>query len=189
MKIIFPLLVFLLVMGCNEEEKLPPPEIHSERSFSDTINFKYSRKITLLPEAQEQISTWLAYATAKNEIESMTEATGTELVQNSEPLVQIMEALNETMPDSLKVPAVKARANVLLTKAHLLHQKGTKKYPNPDELFETAKEIIREFGNFKIQLNELFIKTPEDFEQELEEVFEKEQDSISSGSMAIDSIS
>ena len=148
-------------------------------AFSEPIEVETNRTVTLLPEAQAAVSEWLAYATAQNEIEAMKGATGTEIVQSSEPLVQIMENLYTTLPDTLQVTAVLARTNVLQTKAQVLHQLANRKNKNASEVFKAANDVITEFNNFKLQLNELFLKTPEDFELELDREFEETRDTLS----------
>ena len=147
-------------------------------SLSDTLEVQTNRRVSLLPEAQEKVSSWLEYATAHNQVEDLKSATGRDLVSNSQPVVQIMEALNNSLPDSLQEAPVLARTTVLVTKANVLNQVATKKDITPSEVFEAANDIILEFDNFKLQLNELFLKTPADFETELDRQFEESQDSL-----------
>ena len=147
-------------------------------SLSDSLEVETNRQVSLLPEAQVKVSDWLEYATAYNQVEDMRTTTGRSLVSNSQPIVQIMEALNSSLPDSLQQVPVRARTTVLVTKANVLHQVATKKEVEAEEVFTAANDIILEFDNFKLQLNELFLKTPEDFEIELDRQFEESQDSL-----------
>ena len=147
-------------------------------SLSDTLEVQTNRRVSLLPEAQEKVSSWLEYATAHNQVEDLKSATGRDLVSNSQPVVQIMEALSSSLPDSLQQVPVRARISVLVTKANVLHQVATKKDVKAQEVFNAANDIILEFDNFKLQLNELFLKTPADFEIELDRQFEESQDSL-----------
>ena len=147
-------------------------------SLSDSLKMETNRQVSLLPEAQVKVSDWLEYATAYNQVEDMRTTTGRSLVSNSQPIVQIMEALNSSLPDSLQQVPVRARTTVLVTKANVLHQVATKKEVKAEEVFTAANDIILEFDNFKLQLNELFLKTPEDFEIELDRQFEESQDSL-----------
>jgi hypothetical protein len=93
-----------------------------------------------------------------------------------------MESLNTSIPDSLSSNAVRARANVLTTKAKVLEQLSHRRQLDAGAITEVAREIPEEFNNFKIQLNELFLKTLEDFEDELDE-FKAERDTISIDSL------
>lgn len=172
------ILLLVLVLGCDEKKPGAKVDVRDSASLSDTLQVQTNRRVNLLPEAQERVITWLEYATAHNQVEDLKTATGRELVSNSEPVVQIMEALNTSIPDSLQEAPVLARTTVLVTKANVLNQMATKKDIHPREVFQAANDIILEFDNFKIQLNELFLKTPEDFELELDRQFEEQQDSL-----------
>lgn len=169
------LLSFVLVLfSCREEAKQDVSDNSpSKRSFSEQLEVSSNRRVNLLPEAEEQVNEWLAYATAQDEISNLRERSGIEIMANAKNLVQIMESLRTTIPDTLQTPAVIARTNVLLTKARVLQQVSAKKHKNADEVFELANDLLLEFGNFKLQLNELFLKAPGDFEKELDEQFEE----------------
>lgn len=181
MKKIFLLFGLLLLLACQEKTSEPAPTQPADKfSFSDKLQVTSNRTVTLLPEARQEVGEWLAYATAQDEVESLKGKTGSQIAASSKSLVQIMESLKSSLPDTLKTPAVEARINVLLTKAKILHQLASKKEKRPSEIFDVANEIIIEFDNFKLQLNELFLKTPSDFETELDKEFEEatEADSL-----------
>ena len=190
MKKILLLLSVLLLIGCKKENADTETAAESQGNFSDQLQVTTNRTVTLLPEAKTEVSQWLAYATAQDEIGSLREKTGSEIVGTSNSLMQIMENLRTTLPDTLQTPAVIARANVLLTKAKVLHQLSEKKRKNAQEIFEVANDLIVEFDNFKLQLNELFLKSPGDFELELDQEFEeaKEQQRRTRDSIARDTL-
>ena len=171
-------LVLASFLSCDEKPQAQAAVETETASLSDTLQVQTNRQVTLQPEAQEKVSDWLAYATAHNQVEDMRSATGRDLVSNSQPVVQIMEALSSSLPDSLQQVPVRARISVLVTKANVLHQTATKKEVKAQEVFNAANDIILEFDNFKLQLNELFLKTPADFEIELDRQFEESQDSL-----------
>lgn len=182
------LLLFLLIslISCEENQQAPeaiPSE--SSTSFSDELEVSTNRTVTLLPEARAVVSDWLAYATAHDEIRNLRSRTGSEIVESSNNLTQIMESLRTTLPDTLKSNAVVARTNVLQTKAQVLHQLSNKKQKNPDEIFAVANDLILEFDNFKLQLNELFLKSPENFDQELDQQYERSLQPDSTGTVPL----
>lgn len=182
------LVVFLMLslLSCEDEAEKPVvAPVETSTSFSDSLKISKTRNVNLSPEAREIAADWLAYITAQNEIENLENKTGSEIVESSNNLMQIMESLRETLPDTLKTNAVEARTNVLLTKAHVLHQFSNKKQKNPDEIFEVAQNLVVEFDNFKLQLNELFLKTPENFELELDEEFEESLEADSTGTIPL----
>ena len=174
MKKLLFLLSILTLISCKEnvQQKTDTTATNGSK-FSDTLKVTTNRRVNLLPEAKTEVSQWLAYVTAQNEIESLRTSTGRDILDTSNSIMQIMESLTTSIPDSLRTTAVNSRANVLLTKAKILHQLANKKEKNADEIFEVANDLIVEFDNFKLQLNELYLKSPGDFELELDEEFEK----------------
>lgn len=179
---------FLLIPLLSCEEKQAAQEataVQSKTSFTDQLEVNDKRTVTLLPEARELAGEWLAYATAQNEIQNLENSTGKEIMDASGNLVQIMETLQTSIPDTLRSTAVEARTNVLLTKAQVLYQFSNKKQKNPDEIFEVANDLILEFDNFRLQLNELFLKTPENFEMDLDEEFDEALEPDSTGTIPL----
>lgn len=144
-----------------------------------------NEEVILLPEAREQVVQWLAYIAAQNEVDQLKNYNLEQTIESSRPIAQVMESLSASIPDSLSSNAVRARANVLLTKAKVLNQLSHRRELDADAITEVAGEIPEEFNNFKIQLNELFLKTLEDFEDELDE-FKAERDTISMDSISIE---
>ncbi|WP_029035740.1 hypothetical protein [Salinimicrobium terrae] len=185
MRRIFLLISFITFFSCTEKQEAKVPAVQTERSFSDRLENNSNRTVNLLPEARQVAGEWLAYATAQNEIQNLENSTGLDIMNSSNNLVQIMENLQTTLPDTLRSKAVEARTNVLYTKSQVLHQLSTKKQKNPDEIFKIANDLIVEFDNFKLQLNELFLKTPENFETELDEEFEESLQPDSTGTIPL----
>lgn len=186
MKKILLFIVLVSIVACDEQRK--PVErkvVQSETSFSDQLEVTTNRSVTLLPEAREMVSSWLAYVTAQDEVQRLEDKTGAEIMDISNNLMQIMGSLSSTLPDTLRSPAVEARTNVLLTKANVLHQLSNKKERNPDEIFQVAEELVIEFDNFKLQLNELFLKTPENFESDLDLEYEESLEADSTGTIPL----
>lgn len=177
MKNVFLILISLFLFGCEEKKNM---EENSEKKIEDSIAFSQklkvsNQKVLLLPEARAITSEWLAYLTAQIEIENFPEYTVNEVVSNARPIAEIMRSLRETLPDTLKSNATEARLAVIYTKAMVLEQQSKKRNPDPLEIAKIAEEIPTEFNNFKIQLNELFLKTLEQFEMELDD-FDAEQE-------------
>lgn len=170
--LLFPLALFLLIACKHENDTQASVITDSEISLADTLRISSPRQVDLLPEAREQVRDWLAYATATDVVENMEGLTGNDIVAASNNLVQIMENLRTTLPDTLQKPAVEARATVLLTKANVLYQVGNTARVNPERVFHLARDIVFEFDNFKLQVNEIFLKAPSDFEKELDKAFE-----------------
>ncbi|WP_286760320.1 hypothetical protein [Salegentibacter sp. UBA1130] len=183
MKKLVLILSILLCFACNEKSQTDD----SNGSQLDSITLKQplettKEEVILLPEARKHAINWLAYIAAQNEVDQLRNYNLQQTIESSKPISQVMESLNTSIPDSLSSNAVRARANVLTTKAKVLEQLSHRRQLDAGAITEVAREIPEEFNNFKIQLNELFLKTLEDFEDELDE-FKAERDTISIDSL------
>lgn len=186
MRKILSFFVIISFFACEEKESTSQiSPVQSKTSFSDRLEVKTNRTVSLLPEVRVLAAEWIAYATAQNEVQNLERSTGQEIMGSSNNLMQIMETLQTSIPDTLRSNAVEARANVLYTKSRVLHQLSSKKQKNPDEIFKVAEDLVVEFDNFKLQLNELFLKTPENFEMELDEEFEQSLEPDSTGTIPL----
>jgi hypothetical protein len=137
-----------------------------------------NEEVVLVPEARELTMNWLAYLTAQSEIENFDTYTLNDVISNATPIAEIMHALRQSVPDSLKTNSIQTRVSVLYTKSKVLEHMAKRRTGNPEAIRTTAEELPVEFNNFKIQINELFLKTLEDFEQELDD-FRPEEDTLS----------
>ncbi len=126
------------------------------------------KDIVLLPATREITDNWLAFLTAQSEIGNFHTYTVKEVSANSTPIAEIMENLRSTAPPQFKTQAVQTRLSVLYTKAKVLEFLSNKRSPDYAAIKSTAEELPDEFNNFKIQLNELFLQTLEDLEDELD---------------------
>ncbi|MDT0644129.1 hypothetical protein RM553_14930 [Zunongwangia sp. F363] len=167
------ILGMLALISCKDKELAQSSEDKVDTTpFGQEIAVT-NQQVQLLPEAREYASQWIEYITAQNEIEKFQEASLREVMENSAPLAEIMQSLQTSLPDSLRTNGVEARLNVLTTKSMLLDFAASKRNPDPEEIREISEEIPSEFNNFKIQLNEIFLKTLEDFEKELDDMEEE----------------
>lgn len=180
------ILLIVLMFGCKQKNPETTDEINRKKvELALTQKLEASKtEVILLPEAQEITNEWLAYITAQSEIENLENYTLNNIISNATPITEIIKTLHETVPSRLKSNAVSARLGVLVTKSKILQQLAKKREVNPEKISKTAKELILEWNNFKIQINELFLKTLEEFEQELDE-FEDEEVQPLNGSEAL----
>lgn len=165
------------MVGCNQKNTVNSNESNrKEIQLALTQKLEASKtEVVLLPEAQEITNEWLAYITAQSEIENLKNYTLNDVIANATPITEIMKSMQETVPTRLKSNAVKARLGVLVTKSKILQQLAEKREVNPEKISKTAKELPLEWNNFKIQINELFLKTLEEFEEELDEIENEEE--------------
>lgn len=179
MKNIVWIILILLGTACNQSKDL---KSQGTKNGADTTVFNQklgipATQVTLLPEANEIASGWLAFIIAQNELENFRNYTINDVVSNSRPIAEIMKNLKETLPDSLKANPVEARLSVLLTNAKILEQLSQQRDLQPAKIAATAEDLALEFNNLKIQINELFLKTLEEFEMELDK-YNAPEDSV-----------
>lgn len=126
-------------------------------------------QVTLQKEPQAIVNTWLAYITAQDEMTELSDAPLEIVVDKSSNYAKIMNELRETVPSQLQSTAVKSRLTVLLTKSRILEQLTKRQTLDKVEIMRLAEELPQDFENFKLQLNEIFLKTPDQFEIELDD--------------------
>ncbi len=165
------------MVGCKEKTN-----DSSDESDRKKIQLALTQKleapkveVVLLPEAQEITNEWLAYITAQSEIENLKNYSINDVIANTTPITEIMKSLQESVPVRLRSNAVKARLGVLVTKSKILQQLAEKRDLDPEKISKTAEDLPLEWNNFKIQINELFLKTLEEFEEELNEIENEEE--------------
>lgn len=162
----------IILAGCNQnagDEQIQSQETIDTTALQQPLQVP-NEEVILLPEAREITGDWLAYLTAQSEINNFRNYTLNEVISNATPIAEIMQSLRQTVPAGFKTNAVQTRLSVLYTKAKVLERLSRSRNSKPEEIAQTAEELPVEFNNFKIQLNELFLKTLEDFELELDEI-------------------
>lgn len=169
MKFIFSFIIFLFLAGCNENQNMNSQQdtgIDTTALYA-ALNYP-DREVVLLPAAREITDDWLAYLTAQSEMENFRTYTVKDVSSNATPIAEIMNNLRQTSPKQIKTHAVETRLSVLYTKAKVLEFLSSKRNPDHAAIKDAAEDLPLEFNNFKIQLNELFLKTLEDLEEELD---------------------
>jgi hypothetical protein len=177
----FLILLFAITLGScgrsGENEQASNTREIDTTAFQQTLQVP-DEEVVLLPEARELTMNWLAYLTAQSEIENFDTYTVKDVISNATPIAEIMLALRESVPDSLKTNSIQTRVSVLYTKSKVLEHMAKRRNDRPEAIRATAEELPVDFNNFKIQINELFLKTLEDFEQELDD-FRPDEDTLS----------
>src|SRR5690606_12487937 len=169
MRIIISFIIILFITGCNENRDMSSQQDTGMDTTALYARLKYpAGEVVLSPAAQEITESWLAYLTAQSEIESFSSYTVKDISSNATPIAEIMNNLRETSPKQIKTHAVETRLSVLYTKAKMLEFLSSKRNPDYAAIKETAEDLPVEFNNFKIQVNELFLKTLEELEDELD---------------------
>ena len=168
-------IIALAAISCKNDPQTTSVDQIPEASpaFQQKIEME-DVEVELLPDAKDEVIKWLEYITAQNEIDNLKGASLNRIIETSKPLSEIMQSLQNTMPKTLKAAPVDARVNVLVTKAKVLEQLSNRRKLDTNAITTTARQIPIEFNNFKLQINELYLKTLEDFEKELDEFEQNE---------------
>lgn len=175
------LFIFLSVVliSCKNQENNDETSQNAVDTTAMAEKIKISDKsIALEPKPRDFALEWVEFIAAQNEVERLKNVSVEEVINKSAAISQIMQSLQTSLPDSLKSVPVEARLNVVSTKAQLLDQYSHKRKPDPKLISQTTVELYDEFNNLKLQMNEIFRKTLEDFEKELDQFEEKEKDSL-----------
>lgn len=170
------LLLCILLLGCKKEVQKKPEGLSKEDSLMLEKPLKIEEPAIALGEKPKKFAlTWIEFVTAQNEMSNLPNEKTREVMANAEAISQIMTSLRTSLPDSLRSNGVESRLNVITTKAKLLEQYSGRKNPDPELIKRTAEELYAEFNNLKIQMNEIFLETIEDFERRLDEFEENER--------------
>ncbi|MGO1584959.1 MAG: hypothetical protein ACTHXJ_03170 [Mesonia sp.] len=196
LKTLFFKLLFLLPIvlwtGCNEEEKqqkaLESFQEKKAAQLKESVKIADIMNVSLSAEARDGVSQWPEFLTFQNEIADIQNSSIQEIVNSSNNLKETSAGLISTIPPIFREIPIKARINVLYTKASVLVQETSKTNFDNALITEEAKELMIAFQNLKTQLNEVFLKTLEEFEEEIEKRIQT-QDSIQQLELKKDSIS
>ncbi|WP_121666899.1 hypothetical protein [Mesonia aquimarina] len=171
-----------------EEEKQKTFQQETAEALSKEVKLSSNRTIELITEAKETTANWSAYLTLKNEIESFENSTYQEVINGSNNLVESLVAVKTTLPEDFKVTPVYARIKVLITQAQVLHQDVENPRVEPARIDTLVNEIYKSFGDLKIQLNEVYLKTLEDLESEFDDAIQPDTLQETTENKAVDSI-
>lgn len=148
--------VLFICFSCQENGEQAGPETPQETWNDNEIPDTPS--VRLMPEAETEASKWLAFVTAQSEIMDYRKNGVEYAAENAPATLQIMQKLQETIPEKFKTTPVEARITVLVTLAHALNQESGHRKPDKGKIAEIAKKIPTAFDHLKIQLNEVFIE-------------------------------
>ncbi|WP_111540788.1 hypothetical protein [Mesonia algae] len=170
-----------LAISCNsdqkEEKALQNFQEKKAAQLKENISISNIKSVSLSAEAKDSVSQWPEYLTFENEIAGLQNSSIQEIVNTSNNLKETSAALISTIPPIFKEIPIQTRINVMYTKASVLVQESSKTNFDNKVITQKTKELIIAFQDLKIQLNEVFLKTLEEFEEEIEKRIQ-EQDSI-----------
>ncbi len=172
--------VLIGVISCqNKSEKA------TENSFLENQTSILQKDIVLPTSVQLQLSqktqdianTWADYKTFENELDNLKSSHYQDLVENASNLAKITKQLNDSIPPVFNENAIAVRLNVLYTHTKMLEQVSQRQVKDTTLLKNNLEKVIIAFNNLKVQLNEVFLPSIEEFEAELLESI-KSEDSV-----------
>lgn len=167
-----------LLTACNSEENQEEPATSFTEKYAEALSQKIEldteKEVKLLPEAREVTTNWSEYLTMQNEIKRFKNASLQEIANNCSTLLSSIQATTASLPKVFQQKAIKARFRVMETKTAMLKQNLSTPSTKPKTIKELTSGIFIAFQNLKIQLNEVFLKTLDDVEKELEKALEKD---------------
>jgi len=169
LKNIICLLFLLFIFSCNEKgnERKPEPVVSKEPL--EELSLSGGTSVELTPEVQDLTSQWLEFVTAQSEVNNYRRSGAEYGKENAAATLQIMQKLQESLPEDFKTNPVEVRINVLVTLSHLLKQESENREPDQEKIARLSRKIPEAFDHLKIQLNEVFAPPFEDFQKMLEE--------------------
>lgn len=162
---LYSVLIGLLLLGffsCGKENNNSDAGLMEdpfEEEKKQAISFP-KNIIELSSEAQEITDVWSLYVAMESEIIRMKEYNIQDAMTNSFTILQATDTLQKTIPKRFRQTPIQSRVNVLHAKANVLYQLSEKQIPDVDKIKKTAEEIPVDFYNLNIQLNEVFLETP-----------------------------
>lgn len=161
--------VLLFCFSCDEKGKEQEPPPVTSKEPLDELSISGSFSVELTAEAKEQTSQWLEFVTAQSEVNNYRKFGAEYGEENAAATLQIMQKLQESVPEDLKTNPVEVRLNVLVTLSHLLKQEIENREPNQEKTARLSRKIPEAFDHLKIQLNEVFAQPLEEFQEMLEQ--------------------
>ncbi|RRO16415.1 hypothetical protein [Flavobacteriaceae bacterium 14752] len=164
LKFIFFAFTVSLIIACQNKSnsnQLSTAEKAREDSLQIKLKLKEYQTTKLSPQADSLVKSWPMYEELKIEVNRLENYTLQDVISNIPTLYNVVDSLQETIPEAVDTFPVKSRINVLNTKAKHLLLLSEKQRPKLSDIKKMAEEYPFEFNNLNIQLNEVFIELPE----------------------------
>lgn len=163
LKIIFTGFFIFSVLACKNDskdntQKQNTTSTQQSQSLDENLQTDTIAVASLSQKSEEVTREWMTYIALNSEIERLDGYSLQDLVNNSETILKVTDSLQQTVPKELKTNALQARIRTLYTHARLLEENAKRNKPNADGIKELGAKLKRDFNNFNIQINEVFIQ-------------------------------
>jgi len=168
-KIVFTSLIILLFVACKDDSSSKSQnqnvsENQGQQDFDAVLKTDTIQLTKLSPESKNITREWMGYIALNSEIERFDDYSLQDLVNNSETILNVTDTLQQSIPEKLQTKALQARIRTLYTHARLLEENAKRNTPNAEEVKVLGAKLKRDFDNFNIQINEVFIQQQDSLE-------------------------
>ncbi|WP_224491240.1 hypothetical protein [Robertkochia flava] len=153
----------VLLTACREEET----ETNTEKSTEAPVSYAYSPLgpiIELQPSVEDSLREWTAFWELQEEMEIFRSKNTGDLSFNVDELIRIeKELLHDSIPEKVKLPAVKSRSLVFRTLAYKLKDQVEHRISAAD-IDSTRVKMLESYNAFRFHIADaLREKVYEDF--------------------------
>ncbi|MFN2261598.1 MAG: hypothetical protein ABR595_05995 [Psychroflexus sp.] len=162
-RIILILCLLVSFFSCKDKSETKDKE-NIEQTQNKSTNLDNELKLDtiqiaeLSDEAKNVTKDWMKYIALETEIERFNDYTVQDLVNNAETILKVADSLQQTVPKNLKTNSLEARIRTLYTHARLLEENAKRNKPKAEDIEDLSVKLKRDFNNFNIQINEVFIQ-------------------------------
>lgn len=160
MKKICGILFCLAFLSCQNDK-------NSENNTQEKIDF-YENKVQIDTIFIQQLSTpaheiamdWNAYVAIQSEMNRMKNFSVSEVLNNTDNIIRISDSLQKNIPDPIQKRTIRSRLKLIETQAKRLKQLFHFRSQDSTKINESIYKMVQGFSSLNIQINEIYIETP-----------------------------
>ncbi|SDZ80066.1 hypothetical protein [Psychroflexus halocasei] len=160
MKKVCGILFCLAFLSCQNDK-------NSKNDTQEKIDF-YENKVQvdtifiqqLSKPASEVAMDWNAYVALQSEINRMKNFSISEVLNNTDNIIRISDSLQKSIPDPLQKRTVNSRLKLIETQAKRLKQLLHFRSQDSSKINESIYKLVQGYSSLNIQINEIYIETP-----------------------------
>ncbi|MGB1307306.1 MAG: hypothetical protein ACPG6B_00245 [Oceanihabitans sp.] len=169
MRILLYITVLFFFFSCKEPSNSSEISIKQEQTNlpitkEDISKLSYSQFI-LDTKATKTIDSWQKYQELEGVVTKINNANFSFFINNNEIVLALVNELNETLPQGINTPLIRARLLTLKTKMLKLESETNLTKPAKKELLAVTKEFLVSFSNLNFQINKKFEKDSQKIEK------------------------
>ena len=161
--------LIIMTFGCKQSVQVPKKDI---KKSDKSVLVKHKTYSVLNPYASEKITLWEDYDEFSLFLKRFEETTPLEAFDNSTELKTLIKALKDSLPiTELKIPAFKARLNVLENEVLRLYDMSLIPAITPAEVNKQIDKVFLVYGSLNDKINTFYQKKKFDDDVNLDNFF------------------